>query len=92
MHKHVFLTGEIGCGKSTALRATLDLLPGVRVQGLQTYYSEPRGSDVKLLHTGDVRFFAAEKRFFWTFFAPIFTKRREYDILHWIGVLACAQG
>ena len=50
MHRHVFLTGEIGCGKSTALRATLDLLPGARVAGLQTYYSEPRGSDVKRLH------------------------------------------
>ena len=50
MHKHVFLTGEIGCGKSTALRTTLDLLPGVRVQGLQTYYNEPRGGEVKRLH------------------------------------------
>ena len=50
MHRHVFLTGEIGCGKSTALRATLDLLPGANAKGLQTYYSEPRGSEVKRLY------------------------------------------
>ena len=50
MHRHVFLTGEIGCGKSTALRATLDLLQGIHAQGLQTYYSEPRGSEIKRLH------------------------------------------
>jgi len=50
MHRHVFLTGEIGCGKSTALRATLDCLPGVNAQGLQTYYDEPRGSEIKRLH------------------------------------------
>lgn len=50
MRRHVFLTGEIGCGKSTALRATLDLLPGVNAQGLQTYYNEPRGCEVKRLY------------------------------------------
>jgi len=50
MHRHVFLTGEIGCGKSTALHRTIELLPGICVQGLQTYYDEPRGSEVKRLH------------------------------------------
>ena len=30
MHRHIFLTGEIGCGKSTALKRTLELLPSVR--------------------------------------------------------------
>lgn len=50
MHRHVFLTGEIGCGKSTALRATLKLLGCVNAQGLQTYYDEPRGSEVKRLY------------------------------------------
>lgn len=50
MHRHVFLTGEIGCGKSTALRRTLERMPGIRAQGLQTYYGEPRGSEVKRLH------------------------------------------
>ena len=50
MRRHVFLTGEIGCGKSTALRTTLDLLPGVNAQGLQTYYNEPRGCEVKRLY------------------------------------------
>ena len=50
MHRHVFLTGEIGCGKSTALHGALNLLPGVRVQGIQTYYNEPRGSENKRLY------------------------------------------
>ena len=50
MHRHIFLTGEIGCGKSTALSRTLALLPGVNAQGLQTYYDEPRGSEVKRLY------------------------------------------
>ena len=50
MHRHIFLTGEIGCGKSTALQRTLSLLPSVRVKGLQTHYSEPRGSEVKRLY------------------------------------------
>lgn len=50
MHRHVFLTGEIGCGKSTALRSALDLLKGLNVQGLQTYYNEPRGSEIKRLY------------------------------------------
>jgi len=57
MHRHIFLTGEIGCGKSTALHRTLELLPGIRVRGLQTYYDEPRGSEMKRLHLrafGDV--------------------------------------
>ena len=50
MHRHIFLTGEIGCGKSTALKKTLELLPGVKAKGLQTHYSEPRGSEVKRLY------------------------------------------
>ena len=50
MCRHVFFTGEIGAGKSTALRNTLALLPGVRAAGLQTYYDEPRGADCKRLH------------------------------------------
>ena len=50
MHRHVFLTGEIGCGKSTALQKTLELLPGLKAQGIQTYYSEPRGSEIKRLY------------------------------------------
>lgn len=57
MHRHVFLTGEIGSGKSTALRSALERLSGVNVQGLQTYYSEPRGSETKRLYLrafGDV--------------------------------------
>lgn len=48
MSKHIFLTGEIGCGKSTALHRTLSLLPGVNAQGLQTYYPEPRGGEKTL--------------------------------------------
>lgn len=50
MHRHVFLTGEIGCGKSTALRSVLDGLQGVKIKGLQTYYNEPRGSETKRLY------------------------------------------
>lgn len=50
MHRHVFLTGEIGCGKSTALRSALNLMQGVHIQGLQTYYNEARGSDNKRLY------------------------------------------
>ena len=50
MHRHVFLTGEIGCGKSTALQRTLEQLRGVTAMGLQTYYSEPRGSESKRLY------------------------------------------
>ena len=50
MHRHIFLTGEIGCGKSTALKKTLELLPGVKAKGHQTHYSEPRGSEVKRLY------------------------------------------
>ena len=50
MHRHVFLTGEIGCGKSTALRSVLDGLQDVKIKGLQTYYNEPRGSETKRLY------------------------------------------
>ena len=50
MHRHVFLTREIGCGKSTALRSVLDGLQGVKIKGLQTYYNEPRGSETKRLY------------------------------------------
>ena len=50
MHRHIFLTGEIGCGKSTALRSVLDGLQGVKIKGLQTYYNEPRGSETKRLY------------------------------------------
>lgn len=50
MQRHVFLTGEIGAGKSTALAKTLALLGGIRVMGLQTYYEEPRGADGKTLY------------------------------------------
>ena len=50
MHRHVFLTGEIGCGKSTALRSVLDGMQGIKIKGLQTYYNEPRGSETKRLY------------------------------------------
>ena len=42
MIRHVLFTGEIGSGKSTALRRTLALL-GMNVCGLETYSPEPRG-------------------------------------------------
>lgn len=38
---HVFLTGEVGVGKSTALRQTLALL-NARAYGLETYATGPR--------------------------------------------------
>lgn len=50
MKKHILLTGEIGCGKSTALLGTLALLDGVRACGLQTYYPEPHGTMHKSLY------------------------------------------
>lgn len=50
MIRHVFLTGEIGAGKSTALRRTLALLPGVRIGGVQTYYAEDRHAQDRELY------------------------------------------
>ncbi|MBR2943314.1 MAG: AAA family ATPase [Clostridia bacterium] len=47
---HVLLTGEIGAGKSTALRRTLERLPGAAAMGLQTYYEEPRGTMERTLY------------------------------------------
>lgn len=50
MKRHVFLTGEVGAGKSTALLRTLALLGDVRAQGVQTYYAEMRGEETKTLY------------------------------------------
>ena len=47
---HVLITGEIGAGKSTAMKRTLALLPGVCVRGLQTHYVEPRGTMERTLY------------------------------------------
>ena len=49
MKRHVLFTGEIGAGKSTALRRTLALL-GMNAKGLETYSPEPRGAAVKHLY------------------------------------------
>ena len=49
MRRHVLLTGEIGAGKSTVLRATLQLLD-VRAEGIETYYPEERGAQTKTLY------------------------------------------
>lgn len=48
MIRHVLFTGEIGSGKSTALRRTLALL-GAQAGGLRTYSPEPRGVRPKRL-------------------------------------------
>lgn len=50
MKRHVFLTGEIGIGKSFALQKTLALLEHVRAQGVQTYYEGPRDAQDRLLY------------------------------------------
>ena len=50
MKRHVLLTGEIGTGKSVALARTLAHLEGVRAEGVQTYYPEPRGAQSKTLY------------------------------------------
>ena len=50
MKRHVLLTGEIGCGKSTVLAGTLALLGPVSMGGVQTYYEEPRSSEQKTLY------------------------------------------
>ena len=50
MKRHVLLTGEIGAGKSTALHKTLELLQGVPVHGLQTYYAEAREAQNRQLY------------------------------------------
>lgn len=49
MIRHVLFTGEIGMGKSTALRRMLSLLDA-RVQGIETYSPEPRGITPKRLY------------------------------------------
>ena len=49
MKHHVLLTGEIGSGKSTALKRTLALLD-LCVQGLQTYYPQARGEEERELY------------------------------------------
>ena len=48
MIRHVLFTGEVGSGKSTALRRTLALLDA-RAGGLETYSPEPRGVRPKRL-------------------------------------------
>lgn len=48
MIRHVLFTGEVGSGKSTALRQTLALL-GENVSGIETYSPEPRGVRPKRL-------------------------------------------
>ncbi|MBR5301963.1 MAG: hypothetical protein IKU38_03935 [Clostridia bacterium] len=48
MIQHVLFTGEVGSGKSTALRRTLALL-GMQTGGLETYSPEPRGVRPKRL-------------------------------------------
>lgn len=48
MIRHVLFTGEVGSGKSTALRRTLELL-GAQAGGLQTYSPDPRGVRPKRL-------------------------------------------
>ncbi|MBP3655524.1 MAG: hypothetical protein J6K32_02395 [Clostridia bacterium] len=47
--RHVVITGEVGAGKSTALRAALSLL-GVPAQGVETYAPEARGVYPRHLH------------------------------------------
>lgn len=49
MKHHVLLTGEIGSGKSTALKRTLALLD-LCAQGLQTYYPQARGEEGRELY------------------------------------------
>lgn len=48
MIRHVLFTGEVGSGKSTALRRTLALL-GAEMGGIETYSPEPRGVKPKRL-------------------------------------------
>lgn len=48
MIRHVLFTGEVGSGKSTALRRALALL-GADVSGIETYSPEPRGVKPKRL-------------------------------------------
>lgn len=50
MQRHVLLTGEVGSGKSTALRRTLELLGGVPVHGVQTYYAQARDAQDRELY------------------------------------------
>lgn len=49
MKRHVLLTGEIGAGKSTALRAALARME-IRADGIETYSPQPRGVLPKTLY------------------------------------------
>lgn len=47
--KHIFLTGKIQVGKSTAIQKTLTLL-GAKYGGFQTYFCQDRTSPVRRLY------------------------------------------
>lgn len=50
---HVFLTGALQVGKSTALRRALAMLPG-QAGGFQTYFTTPREQPDRVLYMADI--------------------------------------
>ena len=52
--RHIFLSGPVQCGKSTVIRKTLALLPGVSVDGCLTF-SLPLADGVLAVHIGGWR-------------------------------------
>ncbi len=50
--KHIFLTGQIQIGKSTAIQKTMQLL-NLQYGGFRTYFSDDRGDPNQSLYIGD---------------------------------------